>query len=112
MGGFLSLGLKQIATYWRATGIDGFGEKTYSAPVQIKCRWEERSEFIRTADGNQVPSRARVFLEDDVALDDYLMLGKSTETDPRKLDNIAFQVMDFRKIPSLDATDFERLALL
>jgi hypothetical protein len=62
--------------------------------------------------GIEVPSRSRAFLADDVSLDDYLMLGSTYETDPTKLDRLAFRVVDFRKIPSLDATDFERTAYL
>jgi hypothetical protein len=109
---FLTLGLNQTATWWRSTGVDGFGEQTYAAPTPIKCRWEERTTFIRDASGNEVPSRSRAFLADDVSLDDYLMLGSTYETDPTKLDRLAFRVVDFRKIPSLDATDFERTAYL
>lgn len=108
---FLTLYLNQTATYWKRQGADGFGNIVFSSPVQIRCRWEDRTQFIQNAQGDNVPSRSTVFLEQDVSLDDFLFLGKTSEPNPTNLD-FAYKVMDFRRTPSLDGKDFERRALL
>lgn len=108
---FLTFGLAQTLTLWRVTGIDGFNKPSFAAPEEQICRWEERSEKIQTADGTEVLSRARIFLAVDVALGDYMLLGTNSETNPMQVPG-AYRVRDFRKIPSLDGTMFERKAFL
>lgn len=108
---FLTMYLNQTLTWWRNTGTDGFGDSTYAAPQYLPCRWEDRSTLITNAEGAQVPSRARAWLDRDVKIGDWLMLGKSTGSDPNHID-AAYIVQDFRKVPSLDATDFERIAVM
>lgn len=111
MVGFVTQFLKQKATWWHKTGIDGFGNVTFTSPTPIVCRWEDRSEIITNAEGAQVPSRSRVWTAIDITIGDWLKLGTSNTLDPQDED-MAFMVQDFRKIPSLDATDFERLSFL
>lgn len=108
---FLTFGLTQVLTVWRATGIDGFNKPSFSAPEQLNCRWEERSEKIQAGDGTEILSRARVFVSEDVALGDYFALGVYEETDPISTPG-AWRIRDFRKTPSLDGLSFERKAFL
>jgi len=108
---FLTMYLNQVTTWWRKTGTDGFGNVTFAPPVPLPCRWEDSSRLITNAEGQQIPSRSRVWLDRDISIGDWLYLGNSSTTDPQDVD-MAFIVQDFRKVPSLDATDFERLAYL
>jgi hypothetical protein len=108
---FLTMFLNQTATLWVLTGTNEFGEPSFAAPVPIPCRWEDRTSYIQDAEGNQVPSRSRVFLDRAVKTGDWMMLGTSAVADPQSVDS-AYRVMDFRKVPSLDAQDFELMALL
>lgn len=108
---FLTYGLTQECTLWVSTGTDGYNQPSFAAPVQIICRWEEKTEKIQGDDGVEVLSRARVFLAQDVALGDYLVLGTSAGADPREVPG-AYRVKDFRKTPSLDGLSHERKAYL
>ncbi len=107
----LTLFLRQEITYWKKTGVDGFNEESYAAPVTLKARWEDRSTVVLNNLGQEVISNSRVYLAQDVIVDDYLMLGISTATDPRKID-AANRVINFRKVPDLTATNFERRAFV
>ena len=42
----LTLFLRQEITYWKKTGVDGFNEESYAAPVTLKARWEDRSSVV------------------------------------------------------------------
>jgi len=41
MGKFL-----QTATYWAPLSVNKFGEQTFSPPVNINVRWEEKNRNI------------------------------------------------------------------
>ena len=109
--GFETIFLRQKITYWKKTGVDGYNEESYAAPVTLKARWEDRSSVVLNNFGVEVISMSRVYLAQDVIVDDYLMNGISTATDPRKI-NEAFRVLNFRKVPDLTATNFERRAFV
>jgi hypothetical protein len=72
---------KQIATLW-ATTPDGFGGYTFAAPVQVNCRWEEKTELVPTS--TDVVSRAIVYMGTETAVKagDYLILGISEVQSP------------------------------
>lgn len=101
----------QTATYWAQSGVDGVGDSTFSSPVELAVRWEDRREQIEDGTGRTLRSRAVVFLQQDVGIGDFLLLGTSTASDPRTLAG-AFEVQDFRKIPNASATRFERRAMV
>lgn len=109
--GFTTQFLPQTATYWAITGIDGYNEKTFAAPVTVPCRWEGRTELVKTGDGETVASRARIFLDQDVVEGGFLYLGTSAVADPQKVDG-AYSILTFVKIPGLYAEQFERRAYL
>lgn len=108
---FLSFGLNQKCTYWKFLGIDGYGKPSFSAPVVISCRWEGRTEKVQADDGEERMSRARVFLENDVAAGDYLALGEHAGLDPRRVLG-AWKIITYRTTPGLQAEIFERKAYL
>lgn len=93
--------LNQTASYWApSSGTDRYGKPTLSAPVQIPVRWEERTQIVQGKKGEEVTSKARVFMLVDVDLDGYLYLGTSSEADPVVLDN-AFEIQAKTKTPDL-----------
>lgn len=102
----------QIITYWSEDVIDGFGNRTFKAPVILQGRWEERTDLEIAFEGEVKPSKAVVYLQSDIVLGGFLALGDQTATaDPNSLD-AAFIIKSFTKMPSVDATEFIRKAML
>lgn len=110
---FLTRNLNQTVTYWAPAGRDNFGDPSFADPVEINGRFEERTEKFFDADGSELLARSVVYLDQDVEIGGFLMLGLATSStsDPRDEDG-AFQIKDFRKIPDIKGTNFERRALL
>jgi hypothetical protein len=104
---FLTYGLAQTLTYWELTGVDGYNQPQFAAPVSRTCRWEERTTRIQNTEGQEVLARARIFLAEDMKLGDYIALGVVAGADPRVIPQ-ARAVIEFRKTPSLDGASFER----
>jgi hypothetical protein len=106
---FLTFGQTQQMTIWVKTGVNGYNKSTFASPVQRDCRWEDRTTRIQVAEGQEITARSRIFLSEDVALGDYIAFGVVAGSDPLEIP-AARPVIDFRKTPSLDGTDFERKA--
>lgn len=66
---------KQKAVYWGSPTEDGFGGKTFADPVEIACRWEDMQQIVTDAKGNEITSRALVFVLQDVDEEGMLYLG-------------------------------------
>ena len=104
--------LRQSLTVWTRTGFDAYGKPTFSTPnSSTKCRWEDRSELVKTPSNDDVMTKARVFVSLDVVLGDYLFLGISSASTPIGLAG-AQAVILFKKIPTLNGKDFSRVAYL
>jgi hypothetical protein len=103
--------LNQPLTYW-GSATDGYGGYTFTDPVVIYGRWEERSELFRTDDGEQLTSRAVVFVDTDVGIGGYLCEGDhSADPDPTVVAG-AQQIRQFSKIPDLRRLGYARKAYL
>lgn len=71
--------LNQTCTYWGPTGVsDVYGKPGFSAPTLLTCRWEDITELFIDKNGQEVRSRSRLFLAQDVDLNGYLALGDLT----------------------------------
>ena len=103
--------LPQDITYWAFVSEDEFGSITFAAPVVIKGRWEDTVRLFTDLRGSEFRSLAIIYLESDVAVEGWLFEGKSTVADPRTVDR-AREIKLFRKIPDVDADEFERRAIL
>jgi hypothetical protein len=108
---FILAHLHQTATYWAPGGSDGFGGVNFSAPIQIKCRWEERSELFTNAAGREDRSIARVFPDRALKNGGYLLLGTSTTSSPTGVAG-AYEIKDVRAIPNLTNQFTERRVFL
>lgn len=105
--------LKQDGVYWAPTAPDSFGKAGFASPVKIKCRWEDaKAEGISIAGSDQIYS-AKVFVNRDVETGGVIWLGKLADADSTPLANAgAATVARFRKIPTLQATAYQRVAYL
>ena len=106
-----SLVLPQTATYWGAPVPTGFGGTTFDVPKTLPVRWEEKGEEFIDDDGQERLSRAVVFLEDDVQVGGYLLLGTSIVVDPTTVDG-AEPIQRFSKMPDIRAANYLRKAWL
>ena len=71
----------QTAVYWSPSGEDGYGGKLFNDPYEIKCRWENKEQWIRLDDGNQISSRAIVYVLQVVETEGVLCLGTLADLD-------------------------------
>ena len=108
---YITRNLKATITYWPPGAPDGFGGFSFGASSEVKARWEDRTENFVDDEGQENISRARVYVDTDLSVHGYLFNGISGSTDPRAVSG-AFEVKDFRKIPNLAYTEFERRVLL
>lgn len=102
--------LQQAVTHWTVVE-NGFGGFTYGAPKLIKGKWEEKSVIFISTKGVEQVSRAVVYLNADVAEQDYIFLGNSSALDPT-MEPGALQVQKFHKTPDLRFVNYERKAFL
>ena len=107
---------KQVAVYWANSVEDGYGGRTFDAPVEIDCRWEQKQELFIDASGRESVSKAVVFVGQDIAPGEYLFLGALDDLPsaptPMDADVTAYEIRGFSKIPNIRATDYERKAWL
>lgn len=108
--------LRQDALYWAPSGTtDDFGEMILEEPVQIKCRWEDKTELIRIRTGEELTTRAQVFTDRVVEEEGVLWLGSFATAviadDPSGNPNPfvnkkAWKIMQFGTQPDFKARDF------
>lgn len=121
---FISRKAVQDAVYWGSPSPDGQGGFSFADPIEIKCRWEETKQVVTDTKGNEITSRAVIFVLQDIDEEGYLMLGtletlydlaessaKAIE-DPKEFLN-TFIIKRFKKTPALGSTtDFLRVGYL
>lgn len=110
MVGVVGRNLQQDITYWAPSGNNEFGHAGYANPILIKGRWENSSQQIRRPTGEEVVSRAQVFVDRDVAISGFLALDDHTAESSPVSD--AREIQDFRTTPDLRNLETERRAYL
>jgi hypothetical protein len=99
----------QDAVYWGNPKEDGYGGKTFDAPIDIKCRWQDIVQLLGTPDKESVISRATVVVLQDLEEDGLLWLGTlanltvQQQNDPRTIEDICI-VKRFSKLPAIRST--------
>lgn len=105
--GFISKRLSQTLVYWANPVDDGYGYFTFDDPVEISGRCEYKVELVRSGLGEEVVSRAQVYLDQEVQEKEYLYLGTlddmDSNPDPRDVEG-AMEVIAFEKIPKLGSS--------
>jgi hypothetical protein len=107
---YISRNLRKRLTYWSRGAPDGFGGTAWGASVNLKGRWEERTEQFLDAKGDEHTSEAVVYVDRDIEIGGYILNGTSTAADPLTLtgDSEAKEIREYRKIPDLKYLRFER----
>lgn len=91
----------QTATYWGAPVQSGFGGISFGTAQLISCRWEDRVESFTDTVGNEVRSKAIVYVLGMYDIGGYLVRGNSVAiTDPTTLSN-ALEIQRCDSIPDL-----------
>ena len=122
--------LTQTAVYWANPVNDGFGSYTYDDPIEIKCRWADRTILgydKRTTDMGVITlSQTSVLVLQDLDNEGYLYLGtleqlydlysgaesSAAGLNPLEIEK-AYKIKEFNKVPLLGSTtEFVRRAFL
>lgn len=109
MADMLTRNCPQVCVYWGTPNPDGYGGYIWAEPVELACRWEDKEQLIRLDDGNQISSRAIVYVLQDVDLEGIMYLGTLAlltaleEDDPESIDK-AYVIKKFEKSPVLGST--------
>lgn len=106
---------KQNATYWAQNGVKNqFGREGFLEPIQIKVRWEDKTETLRTPQAEVMSFNGRVFVDRDMREGDFLKLGdmeSNTVADPHNDPN-ARVIQKFDSTPELRNRQSLRLAYI
>jgi hypothetical protein len=100
----------QTMVYWSTPTPDGYGGFTYSTPEEISCRWDEKMQLVRGANGEEVVSKAEVMVTRDIDEGGFLYLGSlddlsvAQKADPMLVDG-AWKVLSISKTPLFQSTD-------
>lgn len=86
----------QTATYWAPGTPDGYGSRSWAAPVEVMCRWQDRSDRDIDDRGVEFTTRAVVYPDAELELHGMLYRGETTETDPMSLDG-AWTIRSLRR---------------
>lgn len=103
------------ATYWEPDSVDASGQKTYLAPREIECRWDDEQTMFRSKNDKDETSRSVVYVQEDLALDGVLLhgtLANVTDDDDPFANVGAFEIQAFSKIGNIRQTKFLRRAFL
>ena len=108
----------QTAVYWGSPQEDGYGGFTFDEPVEIACRWEDKTQIVAGMDGQEVTSDTEVLVTQDLDYNGYLYLGELDDLDSDDLDNPmtvsgAKPIISISKIPMIKSTtEFVRQVFL
>lgn len=106
---FITRNLIQDATKWTAGTKDLYGNPSWSSPIDVKCRWEDKQTKAVDFQGNEIISNAIVYVDTDFAMGDYIYLGISSATTPPAL---AKEVRNFQTSPRIRGGDSQRKVTL
>lgn len=101
--------LNQKITHWVSART--FEGMSFTAPVVILGRWEDRTEQFIGNSGKEDISKSIIALDTIVKASDYLFLGVTTKADPRSLVG-ASEVKSYKEMEDLRNTGTERIAIL
>ena len=79
--GFIKRVCVQTAVYWAPGVPDGSGGTVFPAPVERKCRWEDKQRLFRATNGNELETKSEILVVEDVALQGWMYLGALTDVD-------------------------------
>lgn len=95
--------MTQDFTYWAPLSANEFNEITFSPPVTLKCRWENKNVLFRDSNGQEVTSAAVVYPAQEIALKGYIKRGIHSDAEPLGLTG-AFEIRQVGDSPNLSGT--------
>ena len=106
---------RQTAIYWALSSIDNYGRPTWSAPIEIECRWEDVHEEYIDAHMQRQLSSAIVYVDRDMEVGSMLKLGDLDsgidQDNPRDNDD-TWEIRRFDKLPNLKNSEYLRTAIV
>jgi hypothetical protein len=118
---------KQKAVYWAPTTPGSNGKMKFAAPIALNVRWSDVQKAFLDVDGNKQLSMAKVFTLVDVLplgavwltplkavdldADAIALVNKEDILNPF-LNDGAFEIRKFMKIPTISARQFVRISWL
>jgi hypothetical protein len=64
--------------YWAYSGANRYGEPTYAAPVQMKCRWDDCRKQVFMEDGSPVFTKIELITATALAVKGLVKKGRLT----------------------------------
>lgn len=95
--------MQQTLTYWAFVDLDRFSKSTFSAPVQLRCRWQEVAVLFKDSQGQQRTSSAIVYPEYPLGLKGYVKRGIDNTAHPVGLAG-AYEILQNGDSPNLTGT--------
>lgn len=76
--------LNEIATVWRRTVRDVYGQYSYSSPEKIICKWQDKISLVINSNGQEQKAQSVIYTNVDLILDldDKIILGDNQSNDP------------------------------
>ena len=120
--GVITKVLKQTCVWWDVTtstsggiGRDANGQPILTSPVEISCRWTDKTQEYIDSTGAKQMSHTGVMVDRDVTIGGVLMLGELTDiinaVNVKENDN-AWEIKSFKKVSNFRNTEYFRKALL
>lgn len=105
--------LREDITYWPYTGPDTYGGyAAFGTAVIIKGRWEDVDHVEELSSSREETSNAKVYLDTDVQIGDYLARGDLTaQADPTVVSG-AWKIRDYHRQTDLRNLETIRKAVL
>lgn len=101
----------QTAVYWANPTRDGRGNTTFDSPVDILVRWDDKTQVITDAQGNEKVSRAEILSNQEMAELEFLFLGSLSDfasgadlSNPKTIVG-AYHIITKTKVPAPRKTD-------
>ena len=95
--------MNQNAIYWASTVPDGYGNDSFSSPVDVAVRWEYKQELFIDAKGEEHVSMAFVYAITTFVLGGFLQLAEVDSVTPSTPIGVtgAFPIRSLLKTPSV-----------
>lgn len=87
-----------------------YGDRSFADPIEIDCRWEDKTELIQLPNGEQFTSKSTVYVDLDLALGGILWHGLlvAVPSEPPRASTIQHKMT----IPKLRNTEILRAVYL
>lgn len=92
--------LRQVATYWPISKeVDAAtGSRILETPQELRCRWEESQQLVKTDSGTELVPVVTVYLPLIPEVGSYLALGRNTDVTEAR------QILSVNRSPNLRGT--------